>query len=213
MAGPRGRGRGQGAAKRHAPPAKAGANAGEKRARGGGGHSFGRDEELGGDLSDDGSVESGLGKEEPSEPESDLETADETRLRLAKQYLATVAEETKKKEDDDEDDQNFNRDAIAHRLTQDVQEARGRQYLQIAGQLRTTPPVFDQIRHLRGHKLPVTALTLSGDDKIAFTASKDGSILQWDVESGAKHRIHPTEAKFGTQVRTHDLTNPSEACP
>ena len=46
----------------------------------------------------------------------------------------------------------------------------------------------------------MTALALTGDDTTAFTASKDGTIVQWDVESGAKHRIHPTNAKFGKGV-------------
>lgn len=36
------------------------------------------------------------------------------------------------------------------------------------------------------HQLSVTALTLAEDDHRGFSASKDGTILHWDVESG-KH--------------------------
>ena len=115
------KGKGAGAAKRRAPPGSA-AGGGEKRARGGGGggRGFGRDEELDAEQSDEGS-DAGRGADEESEPESDQETADEVRLRLAKQYLSTVADETKKKEDEKQDDIDFNRDAIAHRLHADVQ--------------------------------------------------------------------------------------------
>jgi len=70
----------------------------------------------------------------------------------------------------------------------------------VATKLKDTPPPTDNIRVLRGHKLPVTAIAMTGDDTTAFTASKDGTIVQWDVESGAKHRIHPTDSKFGKGV-------------
>lgn len=34
------------------------------------------------------------------------------------------------------------------------------------------------------HRQPVTAVALSEDDSKGFSASKDGTILQWDVVSG-----------------------------
>jgi ribosomal RNA-processing protein 9 len=50
-------------------------------------------------------------------------------------------------------------------------------------------------RFLRGHKLPVTAVALSGDDSLCFSASKDGQVLQWDIEAGTKTRIFPLASK------------------
>ena len=59
------------------------------------------------------------------------ETVDETRLRLAKKYLDTVKQDTVAAEDED-DAMTFNQDAIAHRLQQDVSEAKGRHYTLVA---------------------------------------------------------------------------------
>jgi ribosomal RNA-processing protein 9 len=35
----------------------------------------------------------------------------------------------------------------------------------------------------------VTALALSDDDATAWSASKDGGLLRWDVETGARSRL------------------------
>lgn len=40
-----------------------------------------------------------------------------------------------------------------------------------------------------GHELSATALALSLDGSTAFTVSKDGSILKWDVETGRKLQL------------------------
>ena len=44
-------------------------------------------------------------------------------------------------------------------------------------------------RFRRGHELSATALALSLDGATAFTVSKDGSILKWDVETGRKLQL------------------------
>uniref|UniRef100_A0A8C1Z8H3 U3 small nucleolar RNA-interacting protein 2 n=1 Tax=Cyprinus carpio TaxID=7962 RepID=A0A8C1Z8H3_CYPCA len=43
-----------------------------------------------------------------------------------------------------------------------------------------------EIRLMRGHKLPVTCLVITPDEKYIFSASKDCSIIKWEVESGKK---------------------------
>uniref|UniRef100_A0AAR2JA25 U3 small nucleolar RNA-interacting protein 2 n=1 Tax=Pygocentrus nattereri TaxID=42514 RepID=A0AAR2JA25_PYGNA len=43
-----------------------------------------------------------------------------------------------------------------------------------------------EIRLLRGHKLSVTCLVITPDEKYIFSASKDCSIIKWEVESGKK---------------------------
>ena len=37
-----------------------------------------------------------------------------------------------------------------------------------------------------GCRLPVTALALSNDDRRAYSVSKDGSIIELDVETGTR---------------------------
>ncbi|MCL7046761.1 hypothetical protein MKW94_018772 [Papaver nudicaule] len=46
------------------------------------------------------------------------------------------------------------------------------------------PESDDQFELLVRHSQTVTALALADDDLTGFSASKDGSIIQWDVESG-----------------------------
>ena len=165
-----------------------------------------RDDELSGDESGSSDGEGGgaqplSGSEDEAEDAYAGETVDETRLRLAKQYLATVAQEAQVAEEDADDDAfTFNQDAIAHRLQQDVSEAKGRQYRRVADKMAAALPDTDGHRFLRGHKLPLTAVALSGDDSLCFSASKDGQVLQWDVESGAKTRIWPSDAKHGASI-------------
>ncbi len=100
-----------------------------------------------------------------------------------------------------EDDRDtYNQDAIAHRLQQEVAEARGRHYRPVADALAARGAAAVTARLLRGHKLPITAVALAGDDKMLFSSSKDGSVLQWDVEAGSKSRIFPAAAKFGKPI-------------
>lgn len=49
-----------------------------------------------------------------------------------------------------------------------------------------TPESSDEFRVLVKHRKSVTAVALSEDDHKGFSASKDGTILHWDVDSG-KH--------------------------
>ncbi|XP_068702337.1 U3 small nucleolar RNA-interacting protein 2-like isoform X1 [Montipora foliosa] len=122
-------------------------------------------------------------KEEDSheqEVENDFETAQEKRLRLAKQYLAHLESEEQVKKDVIA----INHDAIAHRLKQDVLEQTGRLQKRVASQYIQPPQ--DAVRVLKGHQLSVTCLCVSPDDKFVFSGSKDCSIIKWDIETGCK---------------------------
>ncbi|XP_066017060.1 U3 small nucleolar RNA-interacting protein 2-like isoform X1 [Pocillopora verrucosa] len=133
------------------------------------------------EFGSDSDVPSDKEEDIPGEEESsDHETAQEKRLRLAKQYLAQLEkEEQEKKESDDID-----HDAIAHRLKQDVLEQTGRFQKRVASQY--TQPSPAAIRVLKGHQLSVTCLCVSPDDKFVFSASKDCSIIKWNIETGLK---------------------------
>ena len=134
------------------------------------------------------------------------ETVDETRLRLAKDYLNKIKKETAAEEEDDESF-NFNQDAIAHRLQEGIQEAKGRHYRLVADKVKASLPSAGEHRFLRGHKLPVTALALSGDDSICFSASKDGQVLHGRACSLSPYTHARTHTHTNTHTHTHKHTH------
>ncbi|XP_060081368.1 U3 small nucleolar RNA-interacting protein 2-like isoform X2 [Ylistrum balloti] len=119
-----------------------------------------------------------IGYESSSEDE---ETAEEKKLRLAKQYLAQIEAEEAEKRDDDEE---INRDIVSHRLKQDILEQAGRLQRQVADNYQV--PTVDDITVLRGHQLSVTCVVISPDSRYLFTGSKDCSIIKWDIQRRKK---------------------------
>uniref|UniRef100_A0A672LKV1 Uncharacterized protein n=1 Tax=Sinocyclocheilus grahami TaxID=75366 RepID=A0A672LKV1_SINGR len=109
-------------------------------------------------------------KQQENEDDEIEETPQEKKLRLAKLYLEQLREEEDKKAEQD----SFEADLIAGRLQDDV-----------VGPPQLAPDPAE-IRLLRGHKLPVTCLVITPDEKYIFSASKDCSIIKWEVESGKK---------------------------
>uniref|UniRef100_A0A672LKT3 U3 small nucleolar RNA-interacting protein 2 n=1 Tax=Sinocyclocheilus grahami TaxID=75366 RepID=A0A672LKT3_SINGR len=119
-------------------------------------------------------------KQQENEDDEIEETPQEKKLRLAKLYLEQLREEEDKKAEQD----SFEADLIAGRLQDDVLEQKGKLQRLIAKELIAPDPA--EIRLLRGHKLPVTCLVITPDEKYIFSASKDCSIIKWEVESGKK---------------------------
>uniref|UniRef100_A0A8C9YXX7 U3 small nucleolar RNA-interacting protein 2 n=1 Tax=Sander lucioperca TaxID=283035 RepID=A0A8C9YXX7_SANLU len=119
------------------------------------------------------------------------ETPQEKKLRLAKLYL----EQLKEEEEDKAEEDSFETDLIAGRLQEDVVRL-----LYVLKYIILIPPDASEIRVLRGHKLPITCLVISSDDKFIFSAAKDCSIIKWDVETGKKLHIIPGGRK-GTEDR------------
>nr|XP_055040808.1 U3 small nucleolar RNA-interacting protein 2 isoform X1 [Misgurnus anguillicaudatus] len=138
------------------------------------------------EISSDSENESSVQNRQQAENEDDEieETPQEKKLRLAKLYLEQLREEEEKKAEEE----SFETDLIAGRLQEDVLEQKGRLQRLIAKELIAPDPA--EIRLLRGHKLPVTCLVITPDEKYIFSASKDCSIIKWEVESGKKvHKI------------------------
>uniref|UniRef100_A0A3B4WDV4 U3 small nucleolar RNA-interacting protein 2 n=1 Tax=Seriola lalandi dorsalis TaxID=1841481 RepID=A0A3B4WDV4_SERLL len=133
-------------------------------------------------------------KRQSNEDNEYAETPQEKKLRLAKLYLEQLKDEEERKAEEDD----FESDLIAGRLEEEVLEQKGKLQRLIAKDL--IPPDASEIRVLRGHKLPITCLVISPDDKCIFSAAKDCSIIKWDVESGKKlHTIHG--GRKGTEDR------------
>ncbi|XP_071383110.1 U3 small nucleolar RNA-interacting protein 2 isoform X1 [Centroberyx affinis] len=133
-------------------------------------------------------------KRQANEEHEYEETPQEKKLRLAKHYLEQLRDEEEKKAEEEA----FETDLVAGRLQDEVLEQKGKLQRLIAKDLM--PPDASEIRLLRGHKLPVTCLVITPDDKCIFSAAKDCSIIKWDVESGKKlHTI--AGGRKGTEDR------------
>jgi ribosomal RNA-processing protein 9 len=110
----------------------------------------------------------------------------------AKDYLDNIKRVQQTQEGESDED-----DAVAERLRQDALDAMGHYRRKIAHRI-TLPPLpltsdFNLTtsggRFLRGPSLPVTATALTHDESTVFAVSKDGSIYQYDVETGKKTRF------------------------
>ncbi|XP_048346776.1 U3 small nucleolar RNA-interacting protein 2 [Sphaerodactylus townsendi] len=125
-------------------------------------------------------------KKKNNEAEEEIEeTPQEKKLRLAKLYL----EQLRQQEEEKAEEEALERDLVAGRLKEDVLEQKGKLQRQIAKSLQL--PNQADIQVLQGHRLPITCLVISPDDKYIFSAAKDCSIIKWDVENGRKlHVIH-----------------------
>ncbi|XP_037346361.1 U3 small nucleolar RNA-interacting protein 2 isoform X2 [Pungitius pungitius] len=149
-------------------------------------------EEISSDSETDGPIDP---RDRQSDEDSEYdETPQEKKLRLAKLYLDQLKEQDDYKAEKD----SFETDLIAGRLQEEVLEQKGKLQRLIAKDL--IPPDASEIRMLRGHKLPITCLVISPDEKYIYSAAKDCSIIKWDVESGKKLHTVPGGRK-GTQDR------------
>ncbi|KAI5607086.1 U3 small nucleolar RNA-interacting protein 2 isoform X1 [Silurus asotus] len=151
-------------------------------------------EEISSESENENDDAQGRKQKDDEEDEEIEETPQEKKLRLAKLYLEQLREEEEKKAEDEV----FESDLVAGRLREDVLEQKGKLQRLIANELKAPDP--GEIRLLRGHKLSVTCLVITPDEKHIFSASKDCSIIKWEVESGKKVQKIPGGRK-GTEER------------
>mmetsp|Transcript_4093 Transcript_4093/g.11866 ORF Transcript_4093/g.11866 Transcript_4093/m.11866 type:complete len:439 (+) Transcript_4093:80-1396(+) len=109
------------------------------------------------------------GKAGPDSDDEDafFETPDEKRVRLAKEYLAKIGDSKQPEE-------------VQEQLVRDVDDQAKRTRLQVEDLTLGEP------RFLKGHKMAVTCVCLSSDERTAFTGGKDCSLVRWDIETGKK---------------------------
>ncbi|CAD6213777.1 unnamed protein product [Miscanthus lutarioriparius] len=161
-----------------------------KRRRGG------RDEDIESeDSDDDGVAPLGGGFDEDGDEggkEEDEETVGEKKMRMAKEWLQKVTEVAKRGQEDEDEDESGGR-RVAELLQRKQLEESGRKRREIAA--RVLPPgPQDGFKVLVKHRQPVTAVALSKDSDKGFSASKDGIIMHWDVETGKCEKyIWPSE--------------------
>ncbi|KAJ2712571.1 pre-rRNA processing protein, partial [Coemansia spiralis] len=135
----------------------------------------------------------GTDSDEASSSDEDelLETAAEKRLRLAKEYIGKVKASTEAEAEAGEyDAAQIDRDLIAERLLTDAQERSGRWSRRIAVGFARAAEEEPEVRVLRnGHRLPVTSVAVTPDGRFVYSGSKDGSLIKWQRESGAKLKV------------------------
>ncbi|CAN6304219.1 unnamed protein product [Urochloa humidicola] len=157
---------------------------------------MGRDEDIESEESDDDAVAFGGAVDEDGDErvEEDEETAQEKKNRLAKEFLKRLEDATKSTEDDEDDDEAGGRRVrVAEVLQKSQLEASGRKRRELAE--RVLPPeTNDGFKVIVKHRQPVTAVALSKDSDKGFSASKDGVIVHWDVETGKSEKyLWPSE--------------------
>ena len=96
-----------------------------------------------------------------------------------------VGEDGDDGDDGGDDDDDEMEDVISHRLHSDLDSQHGQRHTTSIAALISQSP---SVRSLRGHRLSATCTALSSDERAAYSGSKDGSIVQWDVEAGRRSR-------------------------
>ncbi|KAI8435678.1 hypothetical protein MSG28_003938 [Choristoneura fumiferana] len=126
--------------------------------------------------------------------ESDHETAEQKKLRLAKKYLEEIEKEEAKRAELKEIDE----DAIGKRLQRDYLEQKGKLRVEVADTY--VAPTADDARLIRAkeHRLPLTCVCVSSDGSLAFTGSKCGTIIKWGIKEKRKlgSLTYKTHSKF-----------------
>lgn len=115
-------------------------------------------------------------EEEESEATSEEgETAAERRVRLAERYLDNIRQELDETGFDAED---LDKDLIAQRLKEDVDEAKGRQYRLIASTLD-----FTNAAHCSFRADTETTTAVAICPPYVYTVSKDKTLIKWQLQN------------------------------
>ncbi|KAL4736844.1 WD40-repeat-containing domain protein [Aspergillus similis] len=154
-----------------------------------------RDESISGsDLDDDAeSVASVVSEEESGSESDDGETAADRRLKLAERYLENVREEV---DDYGFDAAEIDRDLIAERLKEDVDEFKGRVYRQIASDL-----AFPAASHAFFRADTQTTTSIAIHAPYVYTVSKDRTLIKWELAEPGTAGIAPTNGAESTSKR------------
>ena len=135
--------------------------------------------------------------------EADTETAQERRVRLAREMLGAMDDAARRRQDEGGDGDGD--DDVAASLEEDALRKAGRYRVQIAGALRGQSVPSASIRVLRGPKQSPTCVALMPDETAAFCCCKDGTILRWDLGSGKRTLIPSARGQEGAQGHTRDV--------
>lgn len=129
--------------------------------------------------------------------DSDHETPEQKKLRLAKKYLEEIEREEAKRAEAKELD-----DAVRNRLQKDFLEQKGKLHVEVADKI--SAPAATDVRLIRAkeHRLPLTCVCISSDGQFVFSGSKCGSVIKWGVKEKRKlgyltYKSNPNFLKCG----------------
>lgn len=147
-------------------------NEGSSRAAVNGKRKTERDDSISGSESEEEEIQPEPSEESDGTSEEE-ETAADRRIRLAQRYLDNIREEV---DETGFDAAEIDKDLIAQRLKEDVDEAKGRQYRLIATTLdcaAATQAIF------RTNTQSTTAVAVCAP--YAYTVSKDRTLIKWEL--------------------------------
>ncbi|PKS10684.1 hypothetical protein jhhlp_002440 [Lomentospora prolificans] len=170
---------GKSTAKKSAPP-----RAAKKRVE--------RDESISGSDSDEFDSEDEIASKNSdalsAESEEEGETAAEARLRLAERYLQNIKQEVDEVGFDAAD---LDRDLIASRLEEDVAEAKGKVYRNLAAEL-----AFDKATHCQFKSNTLSVTSIAARAPYAYTTTKDLHVQKWKIQDLPQNQFpQPTKKK------------------
>uniref|UniRef100_A0A182PGG5 Uncharacterized protein n=1 Tax=Anopheles epiroticus TaxID=199890 RepID=A0A182PGG5_9DIPT len=126
-----------------------------------------------------------LEKEQQKQPEIEdevaaLETTQDKRIRLAKQYLRQVQEQEQERREDDADESELT-SGMARTLKQSYLSATGKAHRTLGG--KYTGYKLDEAvsYHWKKQRLSPTCCALSADDDFLYVGCKSGWVVRWDV--------------------------------
>ena len=114
------------------------------------------------------------------------ETAEEKRIRLTKTYLEEIEKEVKARSESGSGGGLDLDEAINARLKKDSLEESGKLKRNVADKVTSSVLTHTLRDSSKGHKLPVTCVTVSMLDGKIFSGSKCGGICVWDPQSGQR---------------------------
>lgn len=113
--------------------------------------------------------------------ESDHETAEEKKLRLAKKYLEEIEKEEAKRAELKELD-----DVVEKRLQKEYLEQKGKLKVEVADSYIAPTERDYRLVRTKEHRLPLTCVCVSLDGQFAFTGCKTGCVIKWGVKEKRK---------------------------
>ncbi|KAL0840976.1 hypothetical protein ABMA28_014762 [Loxostege sticticalis] len=115
------------------------------------------------------------------ESESDNETAEQKKLRLAKKYLEEIEKEEAKRAELKEVD-----DAVEKRLQKDYLEQKGKLKVEVADNYIAPTDSDCRLIRAREHRLTLTCVCITNDVQFVFSGSKCGTIIKWGIKDKRK---------------------------
>ncbi|KAI3658556.1 hypothetical protein MP638_002800 [Amoeboaphelidium occidentale] len=112
----------------------------------------------------------------------DEETVQEKRVRLAKEYIARMKDSMAG--EDDIDAEQIDKELIASRIKREILEEEGKLNREIADSFRSWQPV--DVKCFKGHDKTVTCAVMTPNEKFIYSASKDGTIIKFDMKTQSK---------------------------